>query len=86
MNDSCTIRVSDKGGSLDTEAAVFMPFKEKVEDRLIFYSFEVFSFDFFNDFKFLFSEIIFESAFSKDEYFIAFEILDFDIYEVGIDS
>lgn len=85
MHNASTIRVSDKGGTLHSETAIFLAISEEIEKWDILCANEVASFDLFEDFELVFSEEVFESTFCEDEYFISLGILHLYVDEIGID-
>ncbi len=84
MHDSCTIRVSHKAGSLHSETTVFFPVEEEVKEGNVFNAGEVASFELFNDFEFVFSKEVLQSALSQNVSLLPFQVLHFHINEVGV--
>ena len=86
VDDACSVGVGDKGGSLNTETAVFGAVCKEVEKRNVFDAREVGALYFLQDFIFFLPEEVLQSALSQDENFIPFGVAHFDVGEFRVDG
>lgn len=86
MNDACTRIICDKVSCLHFKTAILLSVNKEIEHRKVLFAIQVFSLQLFNHLKsiLVLSIETFESAFSKNEYFISFDILYLDIVHIRL--